>query len=277
HRGPAFATRATALLASAPLFAVLSAYVIFDTALASCVTVVWAGVADEMTTGPSRARRLAMFAAVGAGLLVKGPVMLALAVGGTLAPALLARSRTPLAWLAWIPGWALALGLAGGWFALAARRYPEYPHYAFVEESLERVSTEHFHRQQGWWFVPAVLTGGALPWSLAAPWGRPHRFEAGERAALGFVLFAAVFFTLSQSKLVTYLVPALPPLSWLAADAWEARRTSRALGALLVVLAVALFLSALFHFLGSARLLIGASAILAVVGALAFVRPPRWW
>lgn len=40
------------------------------------------------------------------------------------------------------------------------------------------------------------------------------------RVALGFLLFAAVFFTLSRSKLVTYLLPALPPLAWLSAAAW---------------------------------------------------------
>jgi hypothetical protein len=56
--------------------------------------------------------------------------------------------------------------------------------------------------------------------------------------ALGFVLFAAVFFTLSRSKLVTYLLPALPPLAWLAAAAWgrvspAARRP--ALGLVLLV------------------------------------------
>jgi hypothetical protein len=43
------------------------------------------------------------------------------------------------------------------------------------------------------------------------------------------VLFAAVFFSLSHSKLVTYLLPALPMLAWTAAEAWsDAERARRA-------------------------------------------------
>ncbi len=221
-RDARFAVVTLTLLAAAPLFFVLSAYVIFDMLLALCVTAIWTGVAMELERGRSKAGRWVMFAALGAGLLVKGPVMLAWAVGGSVAAALAARSRAPLAWLGWIPGWVLALGVAGGWFVLAAQRHPEYPHYAFLEESLERVATGHFHRRQAWWFVPAVLAGGALPWSLATPWWRIGPQRPAERVALGYVLFAAVFFTLSQSKLVTYLVPALPPLAWLAARAWTA-------------------------------------------------------
>ena len=123
--------------------------------------------------------------------------------------------------------------MAGGWFALATARHPEYPRYAFVEESFERLTSGSFRREQPWWFVPAVFAGGALPWSLVTPWLALRRRRGdpasppipggrvAARVALGFVLFAAIFFTLSRSKLVTYLLPALPPLAWLAAAAWS--------------------------------------------------------
>ena len=236
--GTRFATIAAALLASAPLYAALSAYVIFDMMLALCVTVVWLGVAAEVEAADAvagsasapalgaTARRLAMFAAIAAGILIKGPVMLAWAVGGSAGAALVLRSRAPLRWLAWWPGWIVALGIPGAWFAAASARFPEYPHYAFVEESFQRVATGAFHRQQPWWFVPAVLAGGTLPWSLLTPWraalGRhlDPRVNRGGLVAIGWVAFAAIFFTLSRSKLVTYLLPALPPLAWLAAAAW---------------------------------------------------------
>ena len=228
-----FAVRVVALTATAPLFAILSAYVIFDMPLTLCVTVVWTGLARELDAGAGGARRTAMFGALALGLLTKGPVMLAWALGGSLAAAMLMRRREALGWLAWWPGWGLALTLAGGWFALAVARHPEYPRYAFLEESFERLTSGSFHREQPWWFVPAVLAGGALPWSLATPWlalRRRHAPRGSDAApataprsygvALGFLLFAAVFFTLSRSKLVTYLLPALPPLAWLAAAAW---------------------------------------------------------
>jgi len=68
-----------------------------------------------------------------------------------------------------------------------------------------------------------VFVGGALPWSLLTPWRAPHSRAA--KLAAGVVLFAAVFFSLSRSKLVTYLLPAFPALAWWAAECWT--RASR--------------------------------------------------
>jgi len=215
-----FAWRAMALFAAAPLAAVLAAYTIFDMPLTACVTALWTLNAIELERGPSPARRAAMALAVAAGVLLKGPVMLAWAVGGSAAAALLLRDRAPLRWLAWPAGWLLAIGPPAAWFALALRRHPEYAHYAFLEESWERLTTRSFDRQQPWWFVPAVFAGGALPWSLITPWRAPASRAA--KLAAGYVLFAAVFFTFSHSKLVTYLLPCFPALAWWAAECWRA-------------------------------------------------------
>jgi 4-amino-4-deoxy-L-arabinose transferase-like glycosyltransferase len=266
--GRPFALRAAALLYTAPLFAMLSAYVIFDMPLTFCVTAVWLGLATELTGGPSGRRRLWMFAAVTAGVLLKGPVMLAWALGGSLGAALLCRRPgsagcpAPLRWLAWWPGWLVVLGVAGGWFALASARFPEYPRYAFLEESIERLTTGSFKREQPWWFVPAVLAAGALPWSLATPWwrrrapGEESLLSVESRVGLGFVLFAAVFFTLSHSKLVTYLLPALPMLAWTAAEAWSdaerARRAAWGLAAVFVAIALAFGFAGFGPWLGRA-------------------------
>ena len=230
----AFALRVLALTAVAPLFMILSAYVIFDMPLTACVTLVWTGLARELVSGPSPGGRIVMALALALGVLIKGPVMLAWAVGGSLTAALLLRRRDLLHWLGWWPVWLAVLALAGGWFLLATQRHPEYPRYAFLEESFERLTTGSFKREQPWWFVPAVLAGGAFPWSLVTPWlalrarrgenaAPPAAIPGGPipaRVALGFILFAAVFFTLSRSKLVTYLLPAIPALGWLAAAAW---------------------------------------------------------
>jgi 4-amino-4-deoxy-L-arabinose transferase-like glycosyltransferase len=216
--GEARAWLPAALLAASPLAAVLAAYAIFDMPLTACVTAVWTLLALELELGPTPGRRAAMALAVALGILLKGPVMLAWALGGAAAAALLVRDRSPLRWLGWPPGWLLALGPPLVWFAAALRRHPEYAHYAFLEESWERMTSGSFHRQQPLWFVPAVLVGGALPWSLLTPWRAPASRSA--RVAAGFVLFAAAFFTLSRSKLVTYLLPALPALAWWAAERW---------------------------------------------------------
>ena len=217
--------RAAALFAASPLAAILAAYVIFDMPLTACVTAVWTLLALEVERGPSGGRRAAMHLAVALGILFKGPVMLAWAIGGSVAAALLLREDAPLRWLAWPPGWLLSLAPPAAWFAVAMHRYPEYGHYAFIEESWQRMTTGAFDRQQPWWFVPVVLVVGALPWSLATPWRAPA--TRASRIAAGFVVFAAVFFTLSRSKLVTYLLPAIPPLAWWAAECWQAAARPR--------------------------------------------------
>jgi 4-amino-4-deoxy-L-arabinose transferase-like glycosyltransferase len=255
--GRALAWRAAALLATAPLFTVLSAYVIFDMGLALCVTVVWLGVLGELDARGSASGRIAMFLAVALGVLLKGPVMLAWAAGGSACAALLVRSRAPVRWLAWWQGWLIVVAVAGGWFALASARFPEYPRYAFLEETFQRLTTGAYRRDQPAWFVPLVLVAGALPWSLATPWTRRLSREA--LAGLGFVMFAAVFFTLSRSKLVTYLIPVFPMLAWAAAEAWnDPARQRRGAWGLAIVFAA---LAAGFAFAGCG-------------GALAHVRPP---
>jgi 4-amino-4-deoxy-L-arabinose transferase-like glycosyltransferase len=241
---PRTALLALGLLATAPLFAILSAYVIFDIPLTLCVTALWVLLAEEVERGPGTLRRAAMFAAVAAGVLIKGPVMLAWALGGSLGAAILLRAGTPLRWLRWPLGWVIVFGAAGGWFALASARYPEYPHYAFLEESLERITTGSFHREHPLWFVPVILIAGALPWSLATPW--TIKVSKTARVGLGFVLFAILFFTASHSKLATYLLPCFPPMALVAAESWNAANDARrgAWGTLAVYAALALLLAA---------------------------------
>lgn len=234
--GDGQALRATLLTAGAPLYAGLSAYVIFDMPLALCVTTIWLGLARELTAGVSNRRRGWMYAALALGVLLKGPIMFGWALGGSLATALVMRERAPLRWLAWWPGWLLVVVVSGGWFALALRRHPEFAHYALVEETVERLTTGSFHREQPWWFVPVVLLGGTLAWSVITPWRWPQS-RPGQVAA-GFVLFAAVFFSLSHSKLVTYLLPVVPAVAYVAAESWG-RRAPRLPARLLVALALA--------------------------------------
>jgi len=216
---------ALALLATAPLFLILSSYVIFDMPLTLCVTALWLLIVEEIERGPGRLRRMAMFGAVTAGILIKGPVMLLWALGGSLGAALLLRQRSPLRWLRWPWGWLLVIGVAGGWFALASVRHPEYPRYAFLEESLERMATGSFHREQAFWFVPAVLVAGALPWSVVTPW--TFRTSRMSKVGMGFVLFAVLFFSFSRSKLATYLLPCFPPMALVASESWQSSSIRR--------------------------------------------------
>ena len=266
--GRPFALRAAALLFTAPLFTVLSAIALPAMPLTLCVTVVWLGLAAEISEGASTRRRLGMFAAVTAGTLLAGPAMLSWTLGGSLGAALLFRrpgaagGPAPLRWLAWWPGWLVVLGLAGGWFALAGARQPEYLRYALLERPLGQLAGGALAYARSWWLVPVVLAAGALPWSLATPWwrrrtpGEESLLSVESRAGLGFVLFAAVLVPLAGPNLATALLPALPMLAWTAAEAWSdaerGRRAAWGLTAVFVAIALAFGLAGFGPWLGRA-------------------------
>jgi 4-amino-4-deoxy-L-arabinose transferase-like glycosyltransferase len=122
------------------------------------------------------------------------------------------------------PWWTLGILLVVGapWFVLASQRNPEFAHFFFVVQHFQRyLSPQGFDRYQPWWFFIAVLAAGFLPWTTFLPGAivtAVRSARAGDRASSFLIIWAGfvlVFFSLSQSKLVPYIVPMLPALSLL--------------------------------------------------------------
>jgi 4-amino-4-deoxy-L-arabinose transferase-like glycosyltransferase len=125
------------------------------------------------------------------------------------------------------PWWSLlALAvLAAPWFVLVSARNPEFPHFFFIHEHFERYLTRVHERYQPAWFFIPVLAAGFLPWSTLLPralrlgW---HDARGGDRASAMLLAWAAVvfvFFSISQSKLMPYILPMFPALALLTARA----------------------------------------------------------
>ena len=251
--GRPFALRAAALLCAAPLFAVLSAYVIFDMPLTLCVTVVWTRPRRELAAGRARAAPApGCSRPSAAGVLLKGPVMLAWALGGSLGAALLlALARARSRWLAWWPGW-LRRPRRRGRLVRARQRAASRVPALRVPRGVARAPDQRLVPARAAVVVRARGARGRRAALVARHAVVAPAHAAARRAcsrpraasALGFVLFAAVFFSLSHSKLVTYLLPALPMLAWIAAEAWSdaerARRAAWGLTAVCVAIALAL-------------------------------------
>ena len=186
-------------------------------------------------------------------------------------PRLLLRAR---------PWWSLAvlLVLTAPWFLLASQRNPEFARFFFIYQHFGRYLTRAgFDRYQPDWFFVPVLLAGLLPWTSLLPRALMQSFGAarkGERATGLLLIWAAfvfVFFSLSQSKLIPYILPLLPSLSLLIGREL-ARRGPRALLPHLrgVVLAAATLCAAVLiaaHVPAGARLTAQAST--ATVWALA--------
>jgi len=122
------------------------------------------------------------------------------------------------------PWWTvLALAvLAAPWFVVVSQRNPEFAHFFFIVQHFQRyLSRAGFDRYQPVWFFVWVLALGLLPWTTFLPgalrqaWRGVRAGERGTAMLLVWALFVFAFFSLSQSKLVPYILPLVPALALL--------------------------------------------------------------
>lgn len=158
--------------------------------------------------------------ACGLGILTKGPVAIVLVA----APLVLfgwlqGESRRP--WREWLIFAAVILAINLPWYVAIALRRPEFGPYFFLQHNLQRFLAPFDHLEPVWYYIPIVL-GGLLPgtfllwrWTRELLSGDPAN-SARRSPELGFALLAGgwciLFFTLSGSKLPTYVMPAFPML-----------------------------------------------------------------
>ena len=184
----------------------------------------------------------AAFVAAALGVLAKGLIgvvlpVLVLLVWGVLTRRLL----KVLALLLWAPGWAVFLAVVAPWFIAMHLQFEAFTHYFFVVQHFNRFTSSGFNSPEPSWFYPAVLLVLTLPWSLwLLGWLRRSAASGTETKtatspatapsptpdAAGVAVLMAVwtvsiagFFSLPSSKLIGYILPALPPLAFLIAQA----------------------------------------------------------
>jgi 4-amino-4-deoxy-L-arabinose transferase-like glycosyltransferase len=230
--GDSTGLRAGMVFAACPLALVLAREVIFDMTLTFLVTVAMVAfwLAEESDFRGPWFDAL-MFAAMGLAVITKGFVGILIPLIGLLIYEA-ARGR----WREWLRlqwGWGLLVFLAAAlpWFIAVSVGNPDFPRYAFWNESLKRFTTGAAHRGGGFLYYIPVFLGGFFPWSfflLLAGGNRLRRWrelkqEAG-RPILFLLCWAAwvfVFFTFSHSKLPAYFLPAVVPLSILMGLVWR--------------------------------------------------------
>lgn len=225
--------RAGIILATSPLVFVFARLVIFDMPLTFLVSLAlfffWLGSRQDD-------RKLwmdvAAFAAMGAATLTKGPLGFLLPLITLAVYHALSRQFRSLRRVHWAAGWGVFLAITLPWFIEVCLHNPGFARYALWQESLVRFTTGgHLHRSQGPFYYIPVYFGGFFPWSLFLLFIAANRLkkwralgEKTHRSELFLLSWAAVifvFFTISHSKLPGYFLPALIPLSLLAAAAWK--------------------------------------------------------
>ncbi len=219
---------AVALLASSPLYFGLSQVLSLDMPLAALLLVAVGAFWIAYTHPPRRRAAVALFyAAMALAVLTKGPVSVLLVVGLVAAFVILRWEWSILGWLLSPSGLLLFVAIALPWHLAVGLRNPEFAEFYVVDQHLKRYLSPHEHQEPLWFYVPVIL-GGAAPWvllclCLPAAW-RPPLLALLRRqappATLYTVLWAVVvfvFFSLSGSKLATYVLPLFPALALLMA------------------------------------------------------------
>ena len=160
---------------------------------------------------------------LGIGFLTKGPVVL-------IVPVLIwgyqgiAQREKSGNWKLHVLGILLMLGIGLSWFVYLQSEDNRFLNYFLFKHTIDRFATDTFHRGQPFWFYGAVLLGTAFPWVLILFRNIPFkRADFAEKGALlvMWVLLPLLFFSLSQSKLVLYILPLYSGLAIGAVYYWE--------------------------------------------------------
>ncbi len=118
------------------------------------------------------------------------------------------------------------------WFILVWQKNPEHPYFFFIHENFQRFTSKVHHREGAWYYFIPVLILGIMPWLgllLQSLWSSLREKTIGEnfqpkKMLLIWSVFIFVFFSISGSKLPSYILPIFPALALLVAVQLE--RTS---------------------------------------------------
>lgn len=165
---------------------------------------------------------------LGLGVLAKGPAAIVLA-GGAITLWAIATGQWRTAFRAAHP---MAIGafcvVALPWYILCALRNPDFIRVFIFQHNFQRYLTPLFQHRQPFWFFGPILLLALLPWTVlvwpAAQEGLRLWREQAWKNSPGFFFacwaaFPVFFFSLSQSKLPGYILPAIPPVALLLAVA----------------------------------------------------------
>lgn len=180
---------------------------------------------------------LALFyVAMALGMLAKGPVAPLLAGAVIVLHAAATREfRLPLKTL-WLPGVLLFCAISLPWYIAVQVRNPEFFRVFILEHNLARFSSDLYHHRAPFWYYVPVTALAMLPWTvfvLAAlvqtlrVWWTERRSATARESdfefqfrlfVCGWLVVPVIFFSISQSKLPGYILPAVPAAALLLAD-----------------------------------------------------------
>lgn len=160
----------------------------------------------------------------GMGVLAKGLIGGVLPAMVILAWLLATKRWRMLRPLLWFPGLLLFMVVTVPWFASMQWKFADFLNYFFVVQHFQRFAGSGFNNVQPWGFYPVVLFAFNLLW---LPWIyriftpgylADSRHDPIRALMWLWLVVVVVFFSIPQSKLLGYILPAVPPLAFLLSD-----------------------------------------------------------
>lgn len=229
------ARRVLVVLLVQPMFLLGAQFANLDMLVAGCIVATVLALAhvallreEEGAADPSSplAMLLLAYALAALGVLAKGLigfVLPAMIIGLWL---MIRRRWASLLYLFSLRGALLFLVMAAPWFIVMQMRFDGFLHYFFVVQHFQRFAAGGFNNVQPFWFYPVALFACSIPcifWARRV-FAQGYFADGTRQASLRLLMALAagcilLFFSLPQSKLIGYILPAVPPLAWLMADA----------------------------------------------------------
>jgi Aminoarabinose transferase C-terminal domain/Dolichyl-phosphate-mannose-protein mannosyltransferase len=128
----------------------------------------------------------------------------------------------------WLRAALVFFAITAPWFVLVAGRNAEFNQFFFVHEHFQRFTSNVSRREGAWWYFVPLLIAGLLPWTglaLALVARRTRAFAAQayvntlriEALLVIWCVFIFLFFSVSGSKLPSYILPMFGALALLLA------------------------------------------------------------
>ncbi|MBT5541054.1 MAG: hypothetical protein HOK20_05620, partial [Alphaproteobacteria bacterium] len=207
------------------LYYVFTRLITLDMAVSVFVTGALLSFLLAQKSSPGPKRRWLMYAcslSFALGFLTKGAMSIAIPGGVMFLWVLIFNRWSKLLPLYLPTSLVLFLTIATPWHVLVALKNPEFLWFYFVNEHVLRyLTTTHNRYGPIWYFIPVILLG-LLPWTAFLPQAikdlvRKYRQDKQAWEVLSYLFLWAglifVFFSISSSKLVPYILPLFPALA----------------------------------------------------------------
>jgi 4-amino-4-deoxy-L-arabinose transferase-like glycosyltransferase len=217
---------AALVLAGTVWHAGIAHFLSVDSVLSFCMTIALCAFLlaqrPQLDRSVQRNWMLAAYAAAALATLAKGLIAIAIPGAALVLYSLVTRDAGPWRRLHALPGLAVYLLVAAPWFVLVSRANPEFAQFFFIHEHVERFLTETHNRGGEWWYFVPWFALGMMPWivvwavTLTPSWRDAEAFANGfswKRFCLVYSAFIFVFFSVSGSKLPSYILPMFPALA----------------------------------------------------------------